>query len=342
MLKRFLCSIALAALVTGCEPTAAPSAKPADPQAPKPADTAAAKPTEAPAPTGAKKRIAVIPKSVSHQFWVTVKTGAEAAGKEFGADIVWQGTAKETDVTKQMDIVQDMISSKVDAIVMAATNETALVPKVEQAIQAGIPVITIDSGVNSEAPLSFVATDNIAGAKTAADVLAKLIGEEGNVGSIPFVSGAATSELREKGFKEGLAAHPNVKLVATLYSQSDVALGMNVTQDMLTANPDLKGIFGANEGSALGAAQALRAAGKAGQVKLVAFDAAPAEIEALKEGVIQALIVQKPFTMGYLGVKAAMDAIAKKPVEKRIDTGVTVVTLENLNTPEVQKLLNPS
>lgn len=292
--------------------------------------------------TGKKTiEIAVIPKSFSHQFWLTVKAGAEQAGKELGVKIVWQGTAKETEIEQQINIVQDMINRGVSAIVLAASDANALIGIVETAVNKGIPVITIDSGVNSDKPMSFVATDNVAGAKIAAETLAKLIGEEGEVGLIPFVAGAATSEMRERGFKEGISAYPNIKLVSTLYSDSNVAKAMDVTNDMLTSFPNIKGIFAANESSAVGCAQAIRSKGKAGQIKIVAFDAAEEEIQALKEGVIQALIVQNPFKMGYLGVKSAYDAIQGKPIEKRIDTGVTIVTPENMNDPEIQKILNP-
>ncbi|HOQ32362.1 MAG TPA: ABC transporter substrate-binding protein [Candidatus Hydrogenedens sp.] len=299
---------------------------------------------KAPTPEPGKKtlEIAVIPKSFSHQFWLTVKAGAEQAGKELGVKIVWQGTAKETEIEQQINIVQDMINRGVSAIVLAASDANALIGIVETAVNKGIPVITIDSGVNSDKPMSFVATDNVAGAKIAAQTLAKLIGEEGEVGLIPFVAGAATSEMRERGFKEGISAYPNIKLVSTLYSDSNVAKAMDVTNDMLTSFPNIKGIFAANESSAVGCAQAIRSKGKAGQIKIVAFDAAEEEIQALKEGVIQALIVQNPFKMGYLGVKSAYDAIQGKPVEKRIDTGVTIVTPENMNDPEIQKILNPS
>ncbi len=292
-------------------------------------------------PEQATLRIAVIPKGLAHQFWLTIKAGAEAAAAEGGAEILWQGPHKETEVEKQINIVQDMLNSGVDGLVLAACDENALIPMVQKATDAGIPVVTIDSGVASDLPLSFVATDNVAGAEMAAKTLADLIGEEGNVGLIPFIKGAATSNMREEGFLKGIAAYPDINVSATLYCQSDVAKAMEVTQDMLTRNADLKGIFATNEPAAIGAAQALKAAGKQDQVKLVAFDAAEEEITALQEGSVQALIVQNPYRMGYAGVQAALDAIAGKPVEKRIDTGVTVVTMENFNEPEIQELLYP-
>jgi ribose transport system substrate-binding protein len=292
-------------------------------------------------PAAKKLRIAVIPKGLAHQFWLTIKAGAEAAAAEGGAEILWQGPAKETEVEKQINIVQDMLNSKVDGLVLAACDENALIPVVKKATDAGIPVITIDSGVASDMPLSFVATDNVAGASMAADTLSELIGGAGKVGLIPFIKGAATSNLREEGFLSGIAKHPDIEVSATLYCQSDVAKAMEVTQDMLTRHGDLKGIFATNEPAAIGAAQAIKAAGKQGQVKVVAFDAAEEEITALKDGSVQALVVQNPYRMGMLGVQAALDAIAGKPVEKRIDTGVTVVTMDNFEEPEIQALLYP-
>lgn len=286
--------------------------------------------------------IAVVPKGLVHQFWLTVKAGAEAAANESGATVIWKGPAKETEVATQISIVEDMISRKVDAIVMAACDQDALIDVVTQAAAEGIPVVTIDSGVKSDLPVTFVATDNVEGAKQAAATLLELIGDSGEVGMIPFVAGAATSEMREQGFRDGLRGHEEVDLVSVLYSESDVAKGMEVTEDMLTAHPQLAGIFAANESGAMGAVQALEATGKAGEVKLVAFDAADQQVEALKAGTIQALIVQNPYQMGYRGVKAAIDQLEGRTVPNRIDTGVTVVTQQNLDDPEVQKLLNPT
>jgi ribose transport system substrate-binding protein len=331
-MKRFVIGLTVLLAIAGCgQQSSVPS-------------TTNAAPLDQKAQPPAKKdryQIGVVPKGLSHQFWLTVKAGAETAGREFNADVIWQGPAKETEVEKQISIIEDMISGKKDAIVMAACDENALIGTIQKTINAGIPVVTIDSGVKSDLPATFIATDNIAGAKAAANELARLIGNEGEVGLIPFVAGAATSEMREAGFKEGLKAFPNVKLVSTLYSQSDAGKAMSVTQDMMTTHPSLKGIFVASEPGAVGTAQAIKAAGKAGQIKLVAFDASEEEIAALKDGTIQALVVQNPFQMGYKGVKAAVDTLKGIPVEKRIDTGVTVVTMENFNQPDIQKILYP-
>jgi len=337
-MKRFWCLVLALSVAVGCGQSSSPAKPPTDGQN----QVSPQKETgQAPAAKKDRYEIAVVPKGLAHQFWLTVRAGAQAAGKEFNADIIWQGPAQEVEIDKQINIIEDLINSKVDALVMAACDENALVGVIKRAVDAKIPVVTIDSGAKSDLPISFVATDNIAGAKAAARELARLVGEEGEVGLIPFVPGAATSEMRESGFKEGIAEFPNIKLVSTLYSQSDAAISMNVTQDMMTSNPALKGIFVASEPGAIGAAQAVKAAGKAGKVKLVAFDASDQEIAHLQDGTIQALVVQNPFQMGYKGVKAAIDHIEGRPVEKRIDTGVTVVTMENFNQPEIQKLLYP-
>lgn len=290
----------------------------------------------------AKYTFAVLPKGLKHQFWLTVKAGADAAAAEYGADIIWKGPPQETDVAAQISLVEDMISRKVDAIVLAACDQDGLVTVVEKAAAAGIPVITIDSGVKSDKPVSFVATDNVAGAKAAADALAGLIGGSGKVGMIPFVPGAATSQMREEGFREGIAAYPEIELVSVLYSYSDVGKGMAAAEDMMTANSDLRGIFAANESGAVGAIQALDVSGRAGEIKLVGFDASDRQIDALKSGTIQALVVQNPFEMGYQGVKAAVDYLEGREVPPRIDTGVTVVTAENMDDPEIKRLLDPS
>jgi len=289
-----------------------------------------------------RPKILVSPKGLVLSFWVSVKTGAEQAGKELNAEIVWKGPSLETDIATQIAIVEDNINKKVDAIVLAACDATSLVPVIEKASAAGIPVITIDSGVNSDVPSSFIATDNIAAAEKACDVLMELVGGSGEIAMIPFVPGATTCILREQGFRKGLSRYPDLKLVAVQYSQAEVARAMAVTEDIVTAHPNLKGIFAANESGTEGCAQALKSRGLAGRIRVVGFDAAPNEIAALESGAVDALIVQNPFQMGYLGVKTALDVIAGKSVEKRIDTGVFVVTKQNLHSPEIQGLINPT
>jgi len=288
-----------------------------------------------------KLSILVSPKGLEHSFWLSVKAGADSAGKELNVNIIWRGPTRETDVPTQISILEDYLNKKVDAIVLAATDAKGIIPYVQKAVDAKIPVITIDSGVDSDLPLSFVATDNIAAARRAAQALAELIGEKGKVACIPFVPGAATSVMREQGFSDEIKNYPGIRLVALQYSQSDVATAMAVTEDILTAHRDLAGIFGANEASALGIMQAIKNRGLAGKVKVVGFDASDNEVQALRDGLVQALIVQDPFKMGYLGVRYAVDAIHGKTVPKRVDTGVYVVTKENLDSPEIQKLLHP-
>ncbi len=284
-------------------------------------------------------QILVSPKGLVHSFWVTVKSGADSAGKELGANVIWKGPTLETDISGQIAIIEDYINKGVDAIVLAACDAKALVNTVKKAAEKNIPVITIDSGLDSDIPLSFIATDNIAAAMKAADALAELIGKTGKVACIPFIPGAATSNMRESGFLTGIKNYPDVQVAAIQYSQSEVGMGMAITEDILTGHPDLKGIFAANEAGTIGVVQGLKSKNKVGQVRVVGFDAAPNEIQALNEKIIDALIVQDPFKMGYLGVKAALQALKGETVEKRIDTGVYVVTRENINSPELKKLL---
>lgn len=290
--------------------------------------------------TSKKIQILVSPKGLVHSFWVTVKTGAETAAKENNVEIIWKGPSQETDIAGQIAIIEDYINKNVDAIVIAACDAKALIPVLQKAVDKKIPVITIDSGIDSDLALSFIATDNIEAAKKGAKKLAELINNEGDVALIPFVPGAATSTMREQGFKEGIKEYPKINLVAIQYSQSEVATGMAVTEDILTSQPNLKGIFAANEAGAIGAAQAIKSKNKIGKIKLVGFDAAENEINELKAGIIDALVVQDPFKMGYLGVKYAVDALNGKNIPKRVDTGVYIITRENLNSPEIQKLLS--
>jgi len=294
-----------------------------------------------PPPTQGKRyRIAVVPKGLAHDFWKTVHAGASKAGDDLQVDVEWNGPENETQISRQIEIIDNYLNSGVDALVLAACDKKALVPTIQKAAQR-IPVLTIDSGVDSDISKTFIGTDNVKAAGEAAAELNRLLNGRGDVGLIPFIKNAATSDMREEGFKEGLKQFPGLHLVATLYSNGTEAGGQNAADNMLTAHPDLKGIFAANEPGAIGCARAIETRGKAGQVKLVSFDASPTQIQMLEKGTIDALIVQNPFKMGYEGVANAVKALKGESIPKRIDTGVKVVKKANLHEPEVHQLLYP-
>lgn len=279
-----------------------------------------------------KYHIAVIPKSVSFDFWNTVHAGAQAAAAELDSvQITWKGTSDETDISGQVQIVESFINQGIDAIVIAASDTRGLVPVLRRAREGGVVVITIDSNTEPQISESFIATDNVAAARKAADLVASSLGGSGRVALIPYIAGASTSNDRERGFKEGLQEHDGLTLVATQYSQSDVGRAMSVTEDLLTAHPDLDAIFGANEPSVLGAAQAIKSRGLTDRITLVGFDASPQELEGVRDGVIEGLIVQDPFRMGYEGVKQAVAALEGEQVPDRVDSGSIVVTKDNLD-----------
>ncbi|MDE2125969.1 MAG: ABC transporter substrate-binding protein [Armatimonadetes bacterium] len=295
---------------------------------------------------GGKLQIALIPKGVTQSYWQTVKAGAEKAAAEDNASIIFQGPTEETQTVEQKNILDAQIVKGVSGIVMAACDAHALAPEVQKAQAAGIPVVMIDSGITPDTSVAFIATNNVTGGADAADELARLVGPKGgDVGLLPFVKGAGSSDDRENGFKQELAKYPQLHLVVTLYSNSDVNKGQDAVDSMLAAHPGLAGIFACNQGGAVGAAQSIRQKGDTGKVKLVAFDGGDEEIADLKDGVIQALVVQRPFQMGYQGVKRVVQAIKAHEVKsnhpEQVDTGVTVVTMQNFNQPDIQKLLYP-
>jgi ribose transport system substrate-binding protein len=291
---------------------------------------------------GEAMTIALVPKGTTHVFWQTVKKGAEDAAAEVGAEIKFRGPDSEEDVAGQINIIENFTTSGVDAIVMAACDSESLVDPLQKAKDAGIPIAVIDSGIEDDSiPVTYAATDNVLGGKKAAQALMDLVGSEGGkVAVMPFIQGAQSSDERQRGFEEEIKQHPEFELLPPVFSNSLQQEAVKVTENLLNSNPDVKGIFAANEPGAMGAARVLEQRGLAGDVKLVGFDAAEPELEALKEGTIQALIVQDPYRMGHEGVMAVVKATRGEDVEPRIDTGVTVVTQDNLDDPEIQELLS--
>lgn len=342
---RALCALSLSAIaLSGCvqETTTPSTSGTSGGNAPASGSTSA--PTTSIKTKGADEKLtlALVPKGTTHQFWQTVKAGAEAAAKEVNATVVFNGPSKENNVPEQIDIVRNFGTQGVDGMAVAATDKGALVAPIKEIQEKGIPVVVVDSAVEPDPSHSFIATDNVAAARLAAEEMGRLLNGKGNVAILNFQKGSGTSDEREQGFRDGIAKFPGIKIVANEYTKSDVGNAVAQSESILTANPNLDGLFASNEPNVIGAAKVLNDKGKAGKVKLVGFDAADAEIEGLQKGTINALIVQDPFKMGYEAVKALAQLVRGQGTpEKRIDTGAKVVTKANMDTPEMQKLLNP-
>jgi len=288
-----------------------------------------------------KKEIAVIPMGRAHMFWQSVHAGAAAAARQAGVEIIWNGPASETDYTDQIRIVDSMISRRVDAIALAPIDSKAMVGVVERAVSQGIPVILFDSGLETDKFLTRVATDNYGAGRLAAERMAKILNGKGKVAIVAAQPGAASATAREKGFEDAVREkYPGIQIVDKRFGMADFAKSLAVAENMLTAYPDLDAMFASNETSSVGAAQALK--GRPGtKVKLVAFDWSPTLLAGLESGLIDSLIVQHPYKMGYEAVMSALKKFRGEPVPKINDLAPRLVTRENLHDPDVQAQLNP-
>jgi ribose transport system substrate-binding protein len=288
-----------------------------------------------------KRQIAVIPKGTTHIFWESVRKGAEKAGEEAGVKILWNGPKRETDREEQIQIIEDFIVQKVAGIVLAPLDSKALVPKVDELYDKNIPCVIIDSGIDTDKYVCFAATDNYIGGLIAARRMGKILNGKGKIVVLKYVPGSGSTTNRENGFVDTIRKEfPDIDIVDQQYGKDTVETALQVTEDMLTKNAELDGLFACNASTSVGALQGLRSQGRAGKIKMIGFDTEKALIDGLKEGAIDSLVAQNPFKMGYEGVKAVVAVLDGKELPtRRIDTGVTLVTKENLATPEIQALL---
>jgi ribose transport system substrate-binding protein len=287
-----------------------------------------------------RKLIAVVPKATSHLFFVSIHAGVDAAAREFGVDVLWNGPREETEHDRQIQIVESMIAQHVDALAISATDEQALAGPVQRAIDAKIPVAIFDSGVNVTNYVSFVATDNFGAGQTAARKLAALIGGKGRVAMVMHKPGGTSTMLRERGFDEAMAKEfPNITIVARQYGMSDLAKSRAVAENILTAHPDLDGIFASSEASSLGSIQAIKSRGQSGKVKLITFDFSDAHVEALRDGTIDIMLVQDPYRIGYETVRALAEYLQGKTPTKRVDLPARAIVKADLEKPEIRALL---
>ncbi|HLJ47458.1 MAG TPA: substrate-binding domain-containing protein [Bryobacteraceae bacterium] len=289
-----------------------------------------------------KKTIAVIPKATSHLFFMSVHAGVRAAEKEFGVNVLWNGPENETDYSRQIEITDAMVARHVDALAISATDQTALVTPVKRAIDSGIPVTIFDSGLAVDNYVTFVATDNYDAGRTAARQLAALINGKGKIAMILQKPGGQSTGIREKGFEEAIAREfPDIKIVARQFGLGDPAKSRSAAENILTAHPNLDGMFASAEASSIGAVQAISSRNLSGKIKLVGFDFSDTHREALKNGTMAATIVQDPYQMGYQAVRTLALKLRGETPPKQIDLKGRVVTKEDLSKPELQALLSP-
>lgn len=294
--------------------------------------------------------IAVIPKGTTHEFWKSINAGAfkarnELAGQGIKVDVIWKGPLKEDDRDQQIQTIENFTTRRVNGIVLAPLDSQAMVRPVNNAIRAKVPVVIMDSGLKSDNYVSFVATDNYKGGVLAAQHMGKLLEGKGNVILLRYAVGSASTEERETGFVDTLKKEfPQIKLISSdQYAGPTRETGYQASQNLLNRfGRDVNGIFAPCEPPTIAMAKALRDIGKAGgKVKMVGFDAGSQSVADLKRGDVQGLVVQNPVFMGYKGVMTMVEHLQGKKVEKRIDTGVVLVTPENADQPDIKELLYP-
>jgi len=287
-----------------------------------------------------KLYIPLISKGFQHQFWLAVKAGAEQAAKDFDVTITFEGPESEAMVDKQMDMLQVAIDKDPDAICFAAVDSKAAIPLLEQAKEKGIPVIGFDSGVDSDIPLSTASTDNIAAAALAADKMAELIGGAGEVAVIAHDQTSRTGIDRVKGFTDRVAEkYPDITIVATQYGGGDHLKSTDLAKAIIQGNPELKGFFGANEGSIIGVLNAVQEYGMKGKLVVIGYDSGQQQMEAIRSGLLAGAITQDPIGIGYKCVEAAIKAINGETIPKFIDTGFHWYDSTNIDDPAIAALL---
>src|SRR5438445_4633865 len=296
-----------------------------------------------------KLTIAVIPKGTTHEFWKSIHAGSLKAARELSAqgtevEVIWKGPLREDDREQQVQVVEGFTSQGVSGIVLAPLDNRALVRPVEEAKRAGVPTVIIDSALASDQIASFVATDNRKGGMLAAERMGELLNGKGKVLLLRYQEGSASTEDREAGFVQRLKEkYPGIELISSDQDAGPTRdTAKRASENLLNRFGDeLQGIFTPNESSTAGMLLALQDIGKAGKVTFIGFDTSESFLAAMRNKQLQGIVVQNPFNMGYLGVRTMADYLLGKSVEKRIDTGVTMVTPDNLNTPEIQTLVHP-
>jgi ribose transport system substrate-binding protein len=292
--------------------------------------------------------VAMIPKGTTHTFWRAIHAGADRAGKELGVEVIWRGPLREDDRDSQVSEVEGFISRGVSGIALAPLDEAALVGPVNDAMSKKIPVVIFDSGLKGDNFVSFVATDNVKGGQLGGERLVEAMGGKGKVVLLRYAEGHDSTTRREEGFLAALRAHPGIEIVSSnQYGGADVESAYKKSEAVLSTlktpqgGLSIDGIFTPNESGTFALLRVLQDNGWAGKVRFVGFDASDGLIQGLRDGKIDGLVVQDPVRMGYLGVTTLVSHIKGQKVERRIDTGVRLVTKDIMDNPDVKELLKP-
>jgi ribose transport system substrate-binding protein len=291
-------------------------------------------------------RIAMIPKGTTHEFWKSVHAGGVKAARELDIELVWKGPLKEDDLKSQVDLVDSFVAQRVDGILLAPLNDKALVLPVNRASAAKIPVVIFDSALSGGNIVSFVATDNRAAGRLGGELLVKVLGGKGKVVVLRYQEGSASTHEREEGCLDALRASSDIQIVSdNQYGGATTESAFSASESLLlakkAADGGVTGVFAPNESTTFGMLLALEKAKLGGKVHFVGFDASDKLIQAVRAGTIDGLVLQDPFQMGYLSVRAVVDRIRGKEVASRTDTGAKLVYRENLDRPEIQAVVKP-
>jgi ribose transport system substrate-binding protein len=334
MRSKRLFSTAIGAVILVLAACAGPGAAPTTPAA-APGGTGAS-----PTAAGGKPYIPVISKGFQHQFWQAVRLGAENAAAELNAEITFEGPATEAEVDKQIEMLQAALDKKPAAICFAALDSQAAIPLLERAQSENIPVVGFDSGVDSDIPVTTAATDNIAASAEAAKRMAELIGDSGEVAIIVHDQTSRTGIDRVKGFTDEIKNnHPNITIVDTQYGGGDHLKSTDLAKTIIQAHPDLKGFFGANEGSAIGVLNGVTESGKEGEITVIGYDSGKQQMDAIRSDVMAGAITQDPIGIGYKCVESAVKAIKGEQLPETIDTGFHWYDKTNIDSPDIEPLL---
>lgn len=289
-----------------------------------------------------KKLIGVVPKGTNHIFWQSVHAGALKAAEEFDLEILWNAPQLEIDSARQISIVENLITRQVDGIVLAPVDEEALVSVVERAMERGIPVSIFDSAIKTDKIISYVATDNYGAGAMAARRMADILGGAGKVGVIGFMPGSASTMQREAGFNETIEKEfPKIELLGVRFPMADRAKALAEAENLMTAHPDLAGLFADNESSTDGTVRAVKQRGAVGKVQIVGFDASEELVSELKAGAIDSIVVQDPFKMGYESTRNVALYLSGEEPTREMDSGSYLIDAENVDTPEMQAIVFP-